>query len=44
MGDPPSKGAVQVMSTLSPFIVVVGALGVTGKFAALIETSADSTL
>ena len=37
-------GSVQVMSTLFPLTVVVGALGVSGMAAALILNEVDSEL
>jgi len=44
IADPPLLGAVHVMSTLLPFLVVVGADGVLGIAAARTLTDDDSEL
>lgn len=44
MGEPPVKGWVQLILTLSLSIVVVGAVGVSGFAAALMVSSLDAKL
>jgi hypothetical protein len=41
IGEPPSNGASQSISTLFPFTVVVGASGLSGVYAARISTSLE---